>query len=183
MASVSAQTSEKAKNFMKIMTTMMEIIEEVAPLIPEGKYIDLMKNIKKAYDIQNEEEEEEYIEGQAEEPQPQPQTNRYTLTQAINEIVALDPVFQQIQRQSKAKVMKDRQVLTKAQKLKAGWSVCPKCDSVVLDLREHQKYTYKCSDIYDAKHLTKSTGELDNTSYVETIIKINKVQLERKHKN
>ena len=80
MSAVSVATHNKAVAFMKVMNTIIELIEDISQYIPEGKYIDIMRELQKTYNIQNE-DDDEYEDGGAEEPQPQ------TLPKLVEEIL------------------------------------------------------------------------------------------------
>ena len=73
---------------------------------------------------------------------------------------------------------KTRQILTDADKLKAGFVICNKCDRIVLNLKAHQDRSI-CYNINKTKKLSATTGTEETDNYAKAIAFVRKIRLKK----
>ena len=150
--SISQENKKLSTDFMEIINSLMETIDTISQEIPEGKYLEIMNNLKDLYGFK---------------------TNIRNLTpnQVLRVVVMENPVVQRERRRSRMKVLEPRTLKTDAQKLSSGkYMRCPLCDCIISipQLEEH-KTTYKCKAFNKSKKITANIGRED-TSDIHTLI-------------
>jgi hypothetical protein len=143
---ITEANKKESVEFMEALTAMLEIIDNIAPLIGDGNYLQLCNNLKKLNENNTKETVIQYIE-------------------VVRERVRNNVIVRNQERRANMKV-KDNRILTDAEKLKNGWCICNRCDRLVLNLREHN-----FTDVCIRTHLTK---KVSSSSYpdVENFIRI-----------
>ena len=143
---ITEENQKVSIEFMNALNDMLEIIDNIAPLIGDNNYLQLCNNLKKLNENNSKETIIEYIE-------------------VVRERVRNNTIVRSQQRRANMKV-KDNRILTDAEKLKNGWHICNRCDRLVLNLREHS-----WTDVCIRTHLTK---KVSSSSYpdVENFIRV-----------
>ena len=143
---ITEANKKQSVEFMEALNSMLEIIDNIAPLIGDGNYLQLCNNLKKLNENNTKESVIQYIE-------------------VVRERVRNNVIVRNQERRANMKV-KDNRILTDAEKLKNGWCICNRCDRLVLNLREHN-----FTDVCIRTHLTK---KVSSSSYpeVENFIRI-----------
>jgi len=139
--SITQEKSAQAKEFMTAIEAILYVVEDIADKIPEGDYLKLMDNLKKVYGFKP-------AEG-------------VSVMSMVVERVRQNPIVLQHDRQTRMKIKVKQEIKDDATKLKKGWNICENCDTIVLDLKEHQA-SKKCRDGACAKRLVKTTGTTEN---------------------
>jgi len=150
--SISQENKQLSTDFMTIIASLMETIETISEAIPEGKYLEIMNNLKDLYGFKD-------------------NLNPTQFVQIIQDVVMGNPVVQRERRRSRMKVLEQRTLKTDAQKLTSGkYMRCPLCDCIISipQLEEH-KTTYKCKSFNKSKKITANVGRED-TSEIHTLI-------------
>ena len=150
--SISQENKKLSTEFMTIIASLMETIETISQEIPEGKYLEIMNNLKDLYGFKD-------------------NLNPTQFVQIIQDVVMGNPVVQRERRRSRMKVIEPRTLKTDAQKLSSGkYKRCPLCDTIISipQLEEH-KTTYKCKAFNKSKKMTARIGRED-TSDIHTLI-------------
>lgn len=137
--SISQENLTKAQAFMTAINAILYIVEEIAPSIPEGQYLEMMNALGNIYNFRP-----------------------ANIIEAV-QTLRTNPLVVHMDRQTRMEVRKSREIMDDASKLKSGYKVCPLCDVIVDDLRKHQD-TKKCRDAVCAKRLAISTRTLDNSN-------------------
>ena len=137
---ITYEQSQKAKDFMNTIEALLYVIDGVSDKIPEGDYLIMMNSLKTLYGFK-------------------PDATMKTFVADVRR----NPIIIQMDKRARMKVRKQNDIMTDAFKLKNGWKICPLCDSIILELAEHQQ-TKKCRDCAGAKKLVKTTGAMDNTN-------------------
>ncbi len=151
-------TEEKQKesiNFMNALNDMLEIIDNIAPLISENNYLQLCNGLKKLNDNKSKETIIEYIE-------------------VIRQRISNNPVVQNHQARTRMKTKTKNEMLTDAEKLKRGWKVCGKCDRLVLNISSHQ-YSDVCKRTTESKKLTYKSNSITTNKYTNAIHRLRAV--------
>jgi len=151
--SISQENKQLSTDFMTIISSLMETIDTISNEIPEGKYLEIMNNLKDLYGFKSN------------------ISNQEQFNQVLRVVVMENPVVQRERRRSRMKVIEPRTLKTDAQKLSSGKYVrCPLCDTIISkpQLEEH-KTTYKCKSFNKSKKITANVGRED-TSEIHTLI-------------
>lgn len=137
--------------FIAILNDMLEIIDNIAPLINENNYLQLCNNLKRLND------------------------NDYTksvkvITEyitVVRERVIRNRVVALHNKRIRMKTLSREDVFTDEEKLKKGWSICPKCDRIVLNITEHQ-FTDVCKRTEQSKKISYKcpTQKTDKYTYL-----------------
>jgi len=155
---VSQDKHNKAVNFKKRLETIMEVMDEVIQLIPEGAYLRVADTLKELFDDRD----------------VVPQADRVVFIHRIRRNMRRDPVVHQEYQRASRPARKVRAVLTDKQKLDSGeWKMCCVCDRIVCTgyLEEHQQ-TDVCIRIQQSKKLCATTGEVENDKMAQAIINL-----------
>jgi len=133
---ISNEEKQKAVEFTKAITELLEFVDNVAPLISDGEYLKQMDNCL----IVNE--------------------NR-TIIQQITHLtqqVRNNEIVRNEQRRSTMPITKQRKVLTRGEKLASGkWCLCERCDRLVgKNYYSQHRETELCKTIKITKKLTHS---------------------------
>jgi len=151
-------TEEKQKEsieFMNALNDMLEIIDNIAPLISENNYLELCNGLKKLNDNKSKETIIQYIE-------------------VVRERIRNNPVVQNHQARTKMKTKTKSEMLTDAEKLKRSWKVCGKCDRLVLNISSHQ-YNDVCKRTTESKKLTYKSNSITTNKYTNAIHRLRAV--------
>ena len=151
--SISQENKQLSTDFMTIISSLMETIDTLSQVIPEGKYLEIMNNLKDLYGFKSN------------------ITNQEQFNQVLRVVVMGNPVIEREHRRSRMKVIEAKTLKTEAQKLSSGKYVrCPLCDCIISipQLTEH-KTTYKCKSFNKSKKITANVGRED-TSEIHTLI-------------
>lgn len=154
---ISAENKRESEQFMATLNDLLEIIDAIAPLITDNNYLQLCNGLKKLNDnpLVVRESVIEYIE-------------------VVRERVRHNRVVNQHQKRSRMKEMRPDLMLSDAYKLKNGWSVCERCDRIVIDVKGHQ-FSDICKSIKDTKRLTFSSKKLSTNDYSNSIKRLRAV--------
>lgn len=143
---ITEANKKESVEFMEALNSMLEIIDNIAPLIGDGNYLQLCNNLKKLNENNTKETVIQYIE-------------------VVRERVRNNVIVRNQERRANMKV-KDNRILTDAEKLKNGWNICNRCNRLVLNLREHS-----FTDVCIRTNLTKNVSSSTFTD-VENFIRI-----------
>ena len=128
-------------DFVNSLTKILSIVDEISQYIPEGKYIDIMEQLKISHNLNGELMD--------------------TIRNAIIEINNTEQV-----RMARRRV--EMSVITIRPKTTKFKHICPLCDSRVLDITQHQ-LSKKCDHIKSTKRLSAISGqsETNKISFME----------------
>ena len=149
---ITQDKKKESDDFMEVLNDMIEIIDNIAPLISDNNYLQLCNGLKKFYDNKSKETMIRYIE-------------------VVRERVRNNQIVQNHQSRTRMKVKTNNQMLTDAEKLKRGWNVCEKCDRIVLDISSHQ-YSDVCKRTTESKKLTHKSKSITTDKYIYVIHKL-----------
>jgi len=152
---ITEQNQKESIDFMNALNDMLEIIDNIAPLISENNYLQLCNGLKKLNDNKSKETIIQYIE-------------------VVRERVRNNPVVQNHQARTRMKTKTKNEMLTDAEKLKRGWKICPKCDRIVLDITSHQ-YSDVCKRTTESKKLTHKSNSITTDNYTNAIHRLRAV--------
>ena len=152
---ISNEEKQKAIDFTKALTELLEFVDNAAPLVSEGEYLRQMDNCL----VVNE--------------------NR-TITQQITYLtqqVRNNEIVRNEQRRSQMPVTKQRQVLTRGEKLASGkWCLCERCDRFIgKGYYSQHRQTDLCKSIKITKKLTHSFKRTNTEKEALLIAKIQAV--------
>ena len=155
----SADTVNRAKHFMSIITQMNDTIFDIQDKLNDGEYLSLMNNTKSLYDLR---------------------TSFETMTRVVFELNEHE-IIQGENRRSKLEI-KEKKRLDEATALRLGTHcVCEKCDRVV---EKTYYYTHKktelCRKSFETKKLAKETQSLDTKNYTKAIVHIQSLKMKQK---
>lgn len=128
---ISEKQKELSVNFINALTKILDIVDEISQHIPEGKYVEIMKQLKISHNSNGELMD--------------------TIRNAVCEINNTEQV-RTARRQAEMTVIIPKPVKTKFK------HICPLCDTRVLNIKEHQA-SNKCSEIQKTKKLSAKSGK------------------------
>ena len=149
MPVITAENKNNAIEFTKTLTDLLDFVESVIPYIKENEYLKACNNLKVLNDMRGHNNIIQYVE-------------------VIRQNIRNTNVFQEQVRRTKMKVKSTAVIFNDAYKLTHGWSCCPKCDRIVMDVLSHQ-YTDVCIRTYDSKKIS-SSGRKYTTSDIMILI-------------
>jgi len=152
---ITAENQRESIEFMNALNDMLEIIDNIAPLISDNNYLQLCNGLKKLNDNKSKETIIQYIE-------------------VIRDRVRNNRVVQNYEKRTRMKTKTKGEMLTDAEKLKRGWCVCKKCDRLVLDLPSHE-FTDVCKRTAESKKLTHKSEGIDTSKETNMIHRLRAV--------
>ena len=152
---ITTENQRESIDFMNALNDMLEIIDNIAPLISDNNYLQLCNGLKKLNDNKSKETIIRYIE-------------------VVRERVRNNPVVQNHQARTRMKTKTQSEMLTDAEKLKRGWKVCCKCDRLVLNISSHQ-YSDVCKRTTESKKLTHKSNSITTDKYTNAIYRLRAV--------
>ena len=151
MPSVSKEEKTKSEEFMKVIHQLLNFIEELAR--NDNEYLELMNGLKVLNDFKD---------------RHNIMSNRIALNYMAHQVRNNPVVVQHNRRQNYPERTEEK---TEAEKIKAGWKVCCKCERLVLDLAGHQARNI-CKKINKSKKLSAKTGITETGEIYTAKIKI-----------
>ena len=148
MPTITAEHKDNAISFTNSLNDLLDFVESVLPYIKENEYLNACNNLKVLNDMRGQ--------------------NVIQYVEVIRQNIRNTNVFQEQVRRTKMKVKSKGVILNDAYKLTHGWSCCPKCDRIVIDVSSHQ-YTDVCIRTYDSKKIS-SSGRKYTTSDIMILI-------------
>jgi len=146
---ISQENLSISTEFTKILSNLLEFVDTISQHIPEGKYLEIMNNLKFLNDNK-------------------PCENPMEVLNMISVQIENDPVVNLHRQRVEYTVEDIRQTNRKKE-------VCPICDTVVRNLSKHKK-TLKCLTIAETKKLS-AWSKLEHTNHIKvlmgTLININ----------
>lgn len=131
--------------FINSLHNIMNLIDTITELLPEGIYLQICNELKLANNNANTLTAQEvfiqYIEVERER---------------INN----NPIVVHHTKMSKHQ-RKTRRVLDDEEKLKSGWTMCGKCNRLVKNMWRHQNQTQVCGFVEDVKEVVVIKKEVD----------------------
>ena len=164
--SVNVETRDKARTFTEKLYKIMEVMDRVVSLIPEGDYLEVVDALKGLY-----------TDDKGVPIQGAPET-REAFMEAITNNMRRDPIVSAEARRAQRPIRDKQIILDDARKLENGWKVCPKCDRIVKDMNIHLMSDI-CQEVSKAKKMAITTGEMDNKDKVIAVKKIKAAMLKR----
>jgi hypothetical protein len=149
MPTITAENKNNAISFTNSLNDLLDFVESVLPYIKENEYLKACNNLKVLNDMRGHNNIIQYVE-------------------VIRQNIRNTNVFQEQVRRTKMKVKSTAVIFNDAYKLTHGWSCCPKCDRIVMDVLSHQ-YTDVCIRTYDSKKIS-SSGRKYTTSDIMILI-------------
>jgi hypothetical protein len=149
MPTITAENKNNAISFTNSLNDLLDFVESVLPYIKENEYLKACNNLKVLNDMRGHNNIIQYVE-------------------VIRQNIRNTNVFQEQVRRTKMKVKSNAVIFNDAYKLTHGWSCCPKCDRIVMDISSHQ-YTDVCIRTYDSKKIS-SSGRKYTTSDIMILI-------------
>ncbi len=141
---ISQENLSISTKFTEILSNLLEFVDTISQHIPEGKYLEIMNNLKFLNDNK-------------------PCENPIQVLNMISVEIENDPVVS-LHRQRASYTVEDiRQTSNKKQ-------ICPICDTVVRNLSKH-KQTLKCLTIAETKKLS-AWSKLENTKNIKALMGI-----------
>ena len=152
---ISNEEKQKAIDFTRAITELLEFVDNVAPIVSEGEYLKACDNCL----VVNE--------------------NR-TIIQQITHLtqqVRNNAIVRNEQRRSQMPVTRQRKVLTRAEKLASGkWCLCERCDRLIgKGYYSQHRETDLCKSIKITKKLTHSFKRTNTDREALLIVKIQAV--------
>ena len=152
---ISNEEKQKAIDFTRAITELLEFVDNVAPIVSEGEYLKACDNCL----VVNE--------------------NR-TIIQQITHLtqqVRNNEIVRNEQRRSQMPVTKQRKVLTRGEKLASGkWCLCERCDRLIgVGYYSQHRQTELCKSIKITKKLTHSFKRTNTDREALLIVKIQAV--------
>tara|TARA_R110000824_G_scaffold1467_2_gene7360 strand:- start:432 stop:950 length:519 start_codon:yes stop_codon:yes gene_type:complete len=135
--------------FINALNDMLEIIDNIAPLITDNNYLQLCNNLKILNDNNSKETLIQYVE-------------------VIRTRIRNNAVVQNQEARTRMKCKTKNEMLTDAEKLKRGWKVCYKCDRIVLNIHTHH-YSDVCKRTTESKKLTFKSNSITTDKYISAI--------------
>jgi len=148
MPTITAEHKDNAISFTNSLNDLLDFVESVLPYIKENEYLNACNNLKVLNDMRGQ--------------------NVIQYVEVIRENIRNTNVFQEQVRRTRMKVKSKGVIFNDAYKLTHGWSCCPKCDRIVMDISSHQ-YTDVCIRTYDSKKIS-SSGRKYTTSDIMILI-------------
>lgn len=147
---ITQSEQHKSKQFMTLITGLMDCVEAMAQHAPEGEYLKAMNLFKDLYD-----QHTAPINNIA------PEVLSYTYM--MRQVVHHNAVINQHDRRTRMRLKRTNKLKNDADKLAAGWKICKHCDRLIAKggMAEH-KLMDVCVRTKDTKLLTK-TIELEET--------------------
>lgn len=152
---ITTENQRESIDFMNALNDMLEIIDNIAPLISDNNYLQLCNGLKKLNDNKSKETIIQYIE-------------------VVRQRISNNPVVQNHQARTRMKTKTKNEMITDAEKLKRGWKVCFKCDRLVLNLSSHQ-YSDVCKRTTESKKLTHKSNSITTNNYTNAIHRLRAV--------
>jgi len=153
---ITAINQNESIAFMNALNDMLEVLDNIAPLITDNNYLILCNGLKTLNDNKsNKETVIQYIE-------------------VVRERVRNNRIVQNHNSRINMKIKTQQDMLTDAVKLKSGWKVCNKCDRLVLDISNHQ-YRDVCKRTNESKKLSHNSGSLITDKYTNVIYRLRPV--------
>jgi len=149
MPVINAEIKENAISFTNSLNDLLDFVESVLPYIKENEYLNACNNLKVLNDLREHKNIIRYVE-------------------VIRENIRNTNVFREQDKRTRMKIKPNAVIFNDAYKLTHGWSCCPKCDRIVMNINTHQ-YTDVCIRTYDSKKIS-SSGRKYKTSDVMTLI-------------
>jgi hypothetical protein len=148
MPTITAEHKDNAISFTNSLNDLLDFVESVLPYIKENEYLNACNNLKVLNDMRGQ--------------------NVIQYVEVIRQNIRNTNVFQEQVRRTRMKVKSKGVIFNDAYKLTHGWSCCPKCDRIVMDISNHQ-YTDVCIRTYDSKKIS-SSGRKYTTSDIMILI-------------
>ena len=136
VTTMTTNNNNQNKTAEQSCNSIAEFIDEISPKITDGKYLELMNNLKNIFD-------------------------KLTTGQATRQdIIVIRTIFVEAPRQPRRQYEK-RQVLTIEEKIQAGYKHCRFCDSYITSKHyaKHQR-SQKCESITKIKKATSEAGKV-----------------------
>ena len=154
-STISNEEKQKALDFTRAITELLEFVDNVAPIVSEGEYLKACDNCL----VVNE--------------------NR-TIIQQITHLtqqVRNNEIVRNEQRRSQMPITKQRIVLTRGEKLASGkWCLCERCDRLIgKNYYSQHRDTELCKTIKITKKLTHSFKRTNTDREALLIAKIQSV--------
>jgi len=153
---VNQDKHDKAVKFKERLETIMEVMDEVVQLIPEGAYLKVANTLKELFN------------------EDTPTEDRVVFIERFRRNMRRDPVVRQEYVRASRPARRARAQHTDKQKLDSGiWQMCGICDRIVIKtgIDEHQQ-TDVCMRIQQTKRLCASTGKVDNEETAQALINL-----------
>jgi hypothetical protein len=152
------QTIAQSKKFINSIHAVLNILDTISSLIPEGAYLEIANQLKISNDEYTNKEAGVVIIGM--------------ITQTRENLINNDIVIQHRRRALKKTIT--HKLLTDAQKLEKGWVMCNKCNRLVVHIHRHLTTTV-CSQTSTEKKLSASSGKIDTYKMKKAIHKIHEI--------
>jgi hypothetical protein len=149
MPTITAENKKNAVEFTNSLNNLLDFVESVLPYIKENEYLTACNDLKVLNDLREHNTIIKYVE-------------------VIRQNIRNTNVFREQDKRTRMKVKSNDVIFSDAYKLTHGWSCCPKCDRIVIDVSIHQ-YTDVCIRTYDSKKIS-SSGRKQTTNDVMIII-------------
>jgi len=137
-------------DLIKSLHNIMNLLDNITDLLPEGVYLQLCHELKLANNNANTLSAQETI---------------IQYIQAERERINNNPIVVHHTRMTRAE-HKKRRVLDNAAKLKDGYKMCPNCNKIVRHLWRHQTQTQICVYIEDVKDIVAVKKTADITDFM-----------------
>lgn len=137
-------------DLIKSLHNIMNLLDNITELLPEGIYLQLCHELKLANNNANTLSAQETI---------------IQYIQNQRERINTNPIVVHHERLTRAE-HKKRRVLDNATKLKNGYKMCPNCNKIVRHLWRHQNQTQICVYIEDVKDIVAVKQTADITDFM-----------------
>ena len=131
--------------FINSLHNIMNLIDTITELLPEGIYLQICNELKLANsNANNLTAQQVFIQ----------------YVEVERERIRTNPIVVHHTKMSKQQ-RKARRILDDEQKLKTGWTMCNKCNRLVRNLWRHQTQTQVCGFVEDIKEVVIIRKEVD----------------------
>lgn len=131
--------------FINSLHNIMNLIDTITELLPEGIYLQICNELKLANNNANTLTAQEVI---------------IQYIEVERERINNNPIVVHHTKMSKHQ-RKTRRVLDDDEKLKSGWTMCGKCNRLVKNMWRHQTQTQVCGFVEDVKEVVVIKKEVD----------------------
>jgi len=154
--SITEQHKKTAEKFIKTINELMDFVDNIKTLIPEGEYLKACNTLKDHYKLKDE------------------IGNTRTIIEYVNDLtnnVRNDEVYRTFERRVRMKTKQKTEMLTDLEKIKTGkWVLCNKCDRIIKKeyMGEHRKNDV-CKRTSESKCVVITTGTTKNKDLIKAI--------------
>jgi len=153
--SITEQHKKTATKFINSINELMEFVDNIKTLIPEGEYLKACNTLKDHYKLKDE------------------IGNTRTIIEYVNDLttnIRNDEVYRSYDRRVRMKTKQKSEMLSDEDKIKKGWVLCKNCDRLIKKggMFAHLRADV-CKRTKESKCVVISTGTSLNNDTIKAI--------------